>query len=144
MPRLIKKYPNRRLYDTRTSVYIKHEDVRDLILEGHTVKVIDTKNDKDVTQIVLLQILMEMEEQGDSEHQFFNDLILHQMIRFHQHDSIFLSKAFRDYVSYLSHLTYSQSVDEFSQYNLDYMSQWQKTMKQFFFQPAVKNKPSSK
>lgn len=133
MPRLIKKYPNRRLYDTHTSSYIKHEDVKELVLKGHTVKVTDAKTDKDLTQMVLLQILMDIDEKGDQDHQFFNDLILHHMIRLHQHENIFLSKAFRDYVSYLSQLTYSRNVEDFAQYNLDYMNQWQNLVQNFFF-----------
>ena len=133
MPRLIKKYPNRRLYDTHTSTYIKHDDVKSLVLKGHTVQVIDVKTDKDLTQMVLLQILMDIEEKGDIEHQFFNGIILHHMIRLQKHDNIFLSKAFRDYISYLSQLTYSRNVEDFAQYNIDYMNQWQNLVNNFFF-----------
>lgn len=133
MPRLIKKYPNRRLYDLVTSAYIKQDDVKDLILKGHTVQVIDVKTDKDITQMVLLQILIDMEEKEKTEKQFFNDLILHHMIRLQNHDNAFLSKAFRDYISYLSQLTHSSNVEDFTQHNLDYINQWQSVVNNFFF-----------
>lgn len=133
MPRLIKKYANRRLYDTRTSAYIKQDDLKELIIGGHNVQVLDAKSQKDLTQMVLLQILMDIEEHEETSHQFFNDLILHHMIRLHQHENIFFAKAFQDYVTYLSRLTYSQNMDDFTQSNLHYMNTWQNLVQNFFF-----------
>ena len=63
-PRLLKKYPNRRLYDTRISSYITLEDVRQLVLEGEEFEVRDARTDQDITRIVLLQIIAEREEEG--------------------------------------------------------------------------------
>jgi polyhydroxyalkanoate synthesis repressor PhaR len=56
----IKKYSNRRLYDTDRSVYVNLEDVARLIREGHAVRVLDARTDEDLTRQVLLQILLEL------------------------------------------------------------------------------------
>ena len=53
--RVIKKYPNRRLYDTAISSYITLDDVRRLIIEGETVQVLDVRTGEDLTRQVLLQ-----------------------------------------------------------------------------------------
>ena len=64
--RLIKKYPNRRLYDTQTSAYITLADVKQLVLEGGEFKVVDAKTDEDITHNVLTQIIMEEESRGET------------------------------------------------------------------------------
>ena len=53
--RLIKKYPNRRLYDTQTSTYITLADVKQLVLENELFKVVDAKSSEDLTRSILLQ-----------------------------------------------------------------------------------------
>jgi polyhydroxyalkanoate synthesis repressor PhaR len=63
-PRLLKKYPNRRLYDTRISTYVTLEDVRQLVLDGEEFEVRDARTDQDITRLVLLQIIAEREEEG--------------------------------------------------------------------------------
>jgi len=62
--RIIKKYPNRRLYDTEISSYITIEDVRQLIVDGEEFEVRDARTDQDITRLVLLQIIAEREEEG--------------------------------------------------------------------------------
>jgi polyhydroxyalkanoate synthesis repressor PhaR len=62
--RLIKKYPNRRLYDTECSCYITLADVKTLVLQHVPLRVIDTRTQEDVTNNTLLQIIMELEQQG--------------------------------------------------------------------------------
>ena len=62
--RIIKKYPNRRLYDTEISSYITLEDVRQLIVEGESFEVRDAKSGEDLTRAVLLQIIAEHEQDG--------------------------------------------------------------------------------
>lgn len=54
--RLIKKYPNRRLYDTQTSSYITLADVKQLVLDSEQFSVLDAKTDEDLTRSILLQI----------------------------------------------------------------------------------------
>lgn len=78
--RIIKKYPNRRLYDTAISSYITLEDVKRLVLEQTSIKVIDARTQNDITHNTLLQIIMEQEEQGPP---LFTNDILQQMIRFY-------------------------------------------------------------
>lgn len=62
--RIIKKYPNRRLYDTRTSAYITLGDVKDLVLNCQNFKVVDAKSGEDLTRNILFQIILEEEAGG--------------------------------------------------------------------------------
>ncbi|WP_395787184.1 polyhydroxyalkanoate synthesis repressor PhaR [Aquimonas sp.] len=79
-PRVIKKYPNRRLYDTEISSYITLEDVRQLIVDGEEVEVRDAKTGDDLSRSVLLQIISEHEEKGNP---MFSTQLLSQVIRFY-------------------------------------------------------------
>ncbi|OYX12558.1 MAG: polyhydroxyalkanoate synthesis repressor PhaR [Acidovorax sp. 32-64-7] len=78
--RVIKKYPNRRLYDTRTSSYITLADVKELVLNNELFQVVDAKTSEDLTRSILLQIILE-EEAGGAP-MFTSDLLSH-MIRFY-------------------------------------------------------------
>jgi len=80
--RLIKKYPNRRLYDTQASAYITLNDVKQLVLDNQTLQVVDTKTEEDITRSVLLQILLEEEMDGVP---MFSTDVLAQIIRFYGH-----------------------------------------------------------
>src|ERR1700680_4520301 len=62
--RLIRKYSNRRLYDTAGSRHVTLEDLRQLIVSGEKIKVIDDKSGEDLTRSVLLQIIAEQEQFG--------------------------------------------------------------------------------
>jgi polyhydroxyalkanoate synthesis repressor PhaR len=79
-PRVIKKYPNRRLYDTAVSSYITLEDVKQLVLERAEFHVIDARTNTDITRGILLQIISEQEEQGIPI--FTTDVLAH-IIRFY-------------------------------------------------------------
>lgn len=78
MKRLIKKYPNRRLYDTAISSYITLADVKNLVLDGVDFEVIDTKTKADITRSVLLQIIAEEEQEGEP---IFSTELLAKVIR---------------------------------------------------------------
>ncbi|MDR2000918.1 MAG: polyhydroxyalkanoate synthesis repressor PhaR [Zoogloeaceae bacterium] len=78
--RLIKKYPNRRLYDTQTSTYITLVDVKDLVLRHEEFQVVDAKTGEDLTRSILLQIILEEEAAGAP---MFSSDVLAQMIRFY-------------------------------------------------------------
>jgi polyhydroxyalkanoate synthesis repressor PhaR len=78
--RLIKKYPNRRLYDTKTSAYITLADVKDLVLGQEDFQVVDAKSNDDITRSILLQIILEEETAGVP---MFSSQLLAQMIRFY-------------------------------------------------------------
>lgn len=80
--RLIKKYPNRRLYDTRTSSYITLADVKQLVLDNESFRVIDAKTENDLTRSILLQIILEEEAAGTP---LFSEQMLAQTIGFYGH-----------------------------------------------------------
>ena len=81
-PRIIKKYPNRRLYDTRTSSYITLVDVKDMVLGAESFEVRDAKTGDDLTRSILLQIILEEETAGVP---MFSTQMLAQIIRFYGH-----------------------------------------------------------
>jgi polyhydroxyalkanoate synthesis repressor PhaR len=78
--RLIKKYPNRRLYDTQTSTYITLADVKQLVLDHENFQVLDAKSGEDLTRPILLQIILEEEAGGIP---MFTSQMLSQVIRFY-------------------------------------------------------------
>ena len=78
--RTIKKYPNRRLYDTATSGYITLADVRQMVLDGIDFRVVDAKSGEDLTRQILLQIILDQEAGGVP---MFSSEMLAQMIRFY-------------------------------------------------------------
>ena len=80
--RLIKKYPNRRLYDTKTSSYITLADVKQMVLKQEDFQVVDAKSGEELTRQILLQIILE-EEQGGLP--MFSSDLLSQLIRFYGH-----------------------------------------------------------
>ncbi|KQQ75495.1 polyhydroxyalkanoate biosynthesis repressor PhaR [Xanthomonas sp. Leaf131] len=78
--RIIKKYPNRRLYDTEISSYITIEDVRQLIIDGEEFEVRDAKSGEDLSRAVLLQIIADREQDGEP---MLSTQLLSQIIRFY-------------------------------------------------------------
>ena len=78
--RVIKKYPNRRLYDTEISSYITIEDVRQLIVDNEDFEVRDARSGEDLTRQVLLQIIAEHEQDGEP---MLSTQLLSQIIRFY-------------------------------------------------------------
>src|SRR3954463_7452987 len=79
--RLIKKYPNRRLYDTKTSSYITLADVKQMVLKQEEFQVVDAKSGEDLTRAILLQIILEEESTGGLP--MFSSDLLSQLIRFY-------------------------------------------------------------
>ncbi len=77
--RIIKKYPNRRLYDTEDSIYITLENIRELVIKNKEFIVKDVKTDKDLTKNTLLQIIIERE--GSSGPLFSAETLAH-IVRF--------------------------------------------------------------
>ncbi|BBI63054.1 polyhydroxyalkanoate synthesis repressor PhaR [Vreelandella sulfidaeris] len=78
--RVIRKYANRRLYDTQQSRYVTLEDLRHLIIEEEPFRVEDAKSGEDLTRTILLSIIIE-QEQADSEAEVFSNDLLAQLIR---------------------------------------------------------------
>ena len=81
-PRILKKYPNRRLYDTEVSSYITLTDVKQMVLKGIAFEVRDAKSGEDLTRSILLQIILEEETGGVP---IFSTSMLSQIIRFYGH-----------------------------------------------------------
>ena len=79
-PRIINKYPNRRLYDTEISRYITLEEIRQLVLTGVDFTIIDKRTKEDITRSILLQVIAEQEEGGDP---IFTTEVLTHIIRFY-------------------------------------------------------------
>jgi len=78
--RIIKKYANRRLYDTAESRYIALDDIRQLVTECKPFRVVDTVNGDDITRSILLQIIVEQEEKG---HPMLSPRLLEQIILYY-------------------------------------------------------------
>jgi polyhydroxyalkanoate synthesis repressor PhaR len=80
--RVIKKYPNRRLYDTRTSSYITLSEIKQLVMDSELFSVVDAKTSEDLTRSILLQIILEEESNGSP---MFTIPVLSNIIRFYGH-----------------------------------------------------------
>lgn len=80
--RVIKKYPNRRLYDTETSSYITLSEVKALVMQREPFEVRDVKTGEDITRSILLQIILEEEASGSP---MFTASVLESLIRFYGH-----------------------------------------------------------
>ena len=78
--RILKKYPNRRLYDTQASCYITLADVKQMVLDGIEFEVRDAKTSEDLTRSILLQIILEEEAHGVP---MFSSDMLSRIIRFY-------------------------------------------------------------
>ncbi|MEM7378505.1 MAG: polyhydroxyalkanoate synthesis repressor PhaR [Pseudomonadota bacterium] len=80
LTRLIKKYANRRLYDTVDSKHVTLSDIKGFIVAGETVQVVDDTTGDDITRALLLQIIVEQEQSGDP---MLSVTLLAQLIRFY-------------------------------------------------------------
>lgn len=79
-PRIIKKYPNRRLYDTEKSQYVTLQQIRSLVLDEIPFIVIDQKSEDDITRSILLQIILEQESETNP---LFSNDNLERFIRYY-------------------------------------------------------------
>lgn len=80
--RVIRKYPNRRLYDTQAGHFIKLADIRVLIAAGEQLRVEDKSSGEDITRPLLLQVISEAEAEG---HPILSERLLTDLIRLHDH-----------------------------------------------------------
>lgn len=126
---LIKKYPNRRLYNTETSNYITTKDVAELIKLGHTIEVQDLNNGEDVTALVLTQIIMDKAKNNQG---LLPVSLLHLAI---QHGENALYEFFDKYLEKTieSYLMYKKSMDNqvnaYLDIGMDFSSMAEKTMR---------------
>jgi len=136
MTRLIKKYKNRRLYDTEKSQYITVEELQRYVIDSISFCVEDSTNGNDITNAILLQIFVEMES-GAS--QFLSSEMLRQLITLAHHP---MNKSFKELLGqmfagmektleanpYLN--DYQKSTDTWNQQMQQIMKQWQGFFKQ--------------
>jgi polyhydroxyalkanoate synthesis repressor PhaR len=125
---IIKKYPNRRLYNTEESNYVSVNQVADLIKQGLQVKVIDAKTNEDVTAFILTQIIL---EEARAKNVLLPVPLLYLIIRYG--DNV-LSEFFEKYLQQTieNYLTYKHSMDEqfrrWLEMSMDLSAATQKTM----------------
>lgn len=81
---IIKKYPNRRLYDTESSQYVNLEYIKSLVMSHNDFKIIDSKTEDDLTKSILLQIISEQETNENQS--VLTHQVLKQLIRFYDSD----------------------------------------------------------
>lgn len=139
--RLIKKYPNRRLYDTETSRYITLTDVQRLVREGMDIKVIDSQSSEDITRSILIQIITDQEAGGNP---LFTTDTLTRFIRFYDESvqgtfSSFLDQSLQLYSeqqrhmqSQLDKLLPGQAMQTWSELAERNMELWRKMQESFF------------
>lgn len=126
---LIKKYPNRRLYNTDLSCYITISDVADLIKAGHRVEVQDVNSGEDVTALVLTQIIM---EKAKKNQELLPVSLLHLVIQFGEnllHDFFdkYLEKTMENYLIYRK--TMDDQVNAYLNMGMDFSNLAEKTIK---------------
>ncbi|UCG73045.1 MAG: polyhydroxyalkanoate synthesis repressor PhaR [Chromatiales bacterium] len=114
MPRTIKKYANRRLYDTTASQHVTLHDIRELVAQGEDIAVVDDTSGEDITRNVLLQILAEQEQGGQP---ILSTQMLMQIIRFYGNPMQGLMTQFLD-----------QSLASFTQQQQQWQQQFQDAM----------------
>ncbi len=143
--RIIKKYPNRRLYDTEDSKYITLDDVKQLVLNGVEFSVKDVKSDEDLTRTILLQVISEQEHDGEP---FFSTELLTQIIRSYG-DSLqgiagdYIQKSMELFVEQQKQFQESMSnnpVTAMSKIAEQNLKIWQEMQENFFKVAGLKNK----
>ena len=139
--RILKKYPNRRIYDTHDSVYIKLDDVRKMVVQGTDFKVLDSKTGADLTRSVLLQLIAEQE--SDSNPLFSADNLKNFIHYYEQNQQQLFSEYLNQSLNFFQHQQeqFNQSVKEmmnvrpmkmFSEYSKRNARMWQKMQEGFF------------
>ncbi|MBT5485086.1 MAG: polyhydroxyalkanoate synthesis repressor PhaR [Gammaproteobacteria bacterium] len=139
--RIIKKYPNRRIYDTQTSKYIRVDDIREMIVGGISFVVLDSKTGEDVTRSVLLQLIIEQESEnnplfttdnlktfiryyGQGPHQPFGEF-MNQSLSFFQNQQDQLRDTYSDMMQ-------NNPVKAFSDMNKRNLEMWRKMSEGFY------------
>lgn len=139
---IIKKYPNRRLYNTQISSYISLNDLLELIKDGIDFQVIDSKNDSDITKSTLIQIIIEQESKS---YNLMPTHLLKQIIGFHDSNqkSIFtnyhenLMKCFNQHQE-----TTGSSINIFNELNQNNMKFFEDSIKMFYNSIKMEGKPN--
>lgn len=141
----IKKYPNRRLYNTQQSTYITLEDVSDLIKKGSRIQVIDVNTGDDITPLVLTQIVMNKAKEDNA---ILPVSLLHLVIQYGEsqlHDFFekYLEAAIENYLGYRKQM--DDQINAYMGIGMDFSTLAEKTFKNidpmnFFTTPLKKEK----
>ena len=141
--RIIKKYPNRRIYDTHTSAYIKLDDIRQMVVQGIDFKVVDSKTKEDITRGVLLQLITEQESESDplfsadnlksfihfydqNQQQSFSEFI-NQSLAFFQHQQEQFNNSMKEMMNTNPLQVFSDYSKEYNKKNTEMWQQMQTT-----------------
>ena len=146
---VLKKYANRRLYDTQKSAYVTLSEVAEIIRQGQTIKAIDAKTKEDVTAFVLTQIILEKAKNNNA---LLPVHLLHMVIRYGEN---VLHDFFENYLEQTlnAYLAYKSKVDEqfknWLEVGMDFSEMTHKSMQQLnpfqtFFDQFPRSKPPSK
>ena len=125
---VLKKYANRRLYDTQNSVYITLNDVADLIKQGHEIQALDAKTKEDVTAFILTQIILEEARKNNA---LLPVQLLHMIIRYGENvlGEFFekhLDQTIQSYLAYKTHA--DEQFKRWLEMGMDWSDIAQKTM----------------
>ena len=136
--RLIKKYANRRLYDAAQSRHITIDDIRNMVIAGTRVKVIEDKSNEDITRLVLLQVIADQEQFGRP---ILSTALLESMIRFYGNSmqsyfSSYLEKSVETFVRAANNGTPNPNpIAELTRQNLELWAKMQETLLAAFTPP---------
>lgn len=147
--RILKKYPNRRIYDTHTSTYINLDDIRKMVIAGIDFKVVDSKSNADLTRSVLLQLITEQESETnplfsadnlksfihyyDQNQQHLFSEYMNQSLSFFQQQQEQFNKNMQDMMAV-------NPMQLFSEYSKRNTQMWKKMQESFFEDPTKDNK----
>jgi polyhydroxyalkanoate synthesis repressor PhaR len=150
--RLIKKYANRRLYDASQSRHITLDDIRNMVVAGQRVKVIEDKTNEDITRLILLQVIADQEQFGRP---ILSTPLLEALIRFYgnslqSHLSAYLEKSVEGFMRQQDQLSHVGSplaaISELTRQNLEIWAKLQESMLAAFTPPreaARDSRPNS-
>ena len=111
--RLLKKYPNRRIYDTETSKFVTLAEIRQMVIDRIPIKIIHSKTENDLTRSVLMQIIAEME--ADGHESLLTNRILEELIRFYGDKMVAMLGPYLEQQILQSIATQDQLREQFSQ-----------------------------
>ena len=134
--RLIKKYANRRLYDAAQSRHITIDDIRNMVIAGTRVKVIEDKSNEDITRLVLLQVIADQEQFGRP---ILSTSLLESMIRFYGNSmqglfSSYLEKSVETFIRQ-QELLQTKPLADLTRQNLELWAKMQETLLAAFAPP---------
>lgn len=134
--RLIKKYANRRLYDAAQSRHITIDDIRNMVIAGVRVKVVEDKSNEDITRLVLLQVIADQEQFGRP---ILSTSLLESMIRFYGNSmqsvfSSYLEKSVETFMRQQEALQ-ARPLAELTRQNLELWAKMQETLLAAFAPP---------